>query len=306
MEGLWRWQIKGRPVWLMQLWATEGNGAVGEGMLMLMSGDVEGEPKSGGRAVDLSKPLEAFWSGQYGSSDHQSQIKPQVYLDRYLVLASVAAATAAVYDLDNGSVVGMVKNLPQAELVEDVVLSTDARHIIQVNSDGQFFIHDVTSGRTALSGRVVDDEFIVYTAEGYYWSSYEGAHFVQIKFPGMPSLFPFQQFAGVLDHGDIVKAQLRTGAKPPAAPKLVPPPSLDVAITGQSSGDQVGLHFAARGTAPLQHLRLFADGQLVGDTALAGTDASGDIAVPEASGARWITAQASDAKAWCRRPSRSA
>ena len=56
LEGLWRWQIAGRPVWFLQLWATEGNGGFGEGAMFLMEGDKLGAStaaRTKGRIVDL-------------------------------------------------------------------------------------------------------------------------------------------------------------------------------------------------------------------------------------------------------------
>ena len=273
LEGLWRWEMADRPIWFLQLWATEGNGGIGEGALFLFEGDAKGEPRKGGRIVDLTKPLENFWSGAYGGSDHQTQLKAQVYLDRYLVAASVAGKTIAVYDLKIEKVLVILKDVPQADLIEDVVLTSDAAHIIQINSDGQFFIHELASGHVVLSGRLVDDEIIVYTSEGYYWASYEGAHFVQLHFPGLPGLYPFQQFASILNRPDIVTAQLHPGATTPPSPKLVPPPTLELALAkGVVDDREVHLDVLSRSSVPLARLRVYADGHLIEDTALSGLD----------------------------------
>jgi hypothetical protein len=295
LEGLWRWEIAERPLWFLQLWATEGNGGIGEGVMFLFEGDTKGEPRKGGRIVDLTNPLQNFWSGAYGSTDHQTQLKPQVYLDRYLVAASVAGKTIAAYDLKTDKVLAIIKDVPQADLIQDVVLTSDAAHVIQINSDGQFFIHELSSGRVALSGRVVDDEIIAYTPEGYYWSSYEGAHFVQLHFAGLPGLYPFQQFATVLNRPDIVMAQLHAGAATPPNPKLLPPPTLDMTLVQAGVDDsQVHLDVRAHSSAPLAHLRFYADGHLIEDTGLSGLDMSRRIDVPRSPNARWLTAQVAD------------
>jgi len=295
LEGLWRWEIAERPLWFLQLWATEGNGGIGEGVMFLLEGDRKGEPLKGGRIIDLTNPLQNFWSGAYGATDHQTRLKPQVYLDRYLVAASVAGKTIAAYDLKTDKVLAIIKDVPQADLIEDVVLTSDAAHVIQINSDGQFFIHELSSGRVALSGRVVDDEIIAYTPEGYYWSSYEGAHFVQLHFPGLPGLYPFQQFATVLNRPDIVTAQLHAGAPTPPNPKLVPPPALDMTVVQGSIDDgQVHLDVRAHSSAPLARLRFYADGHLIEDTGLSGLDTSRRIDVPRSPNARWLTAQVAD------------
>src|SRR5204863_8105520 len=116
----------------------------------------------------------------------------------------------------------MIGGMPQADLLEDVLLSIDQRHVIQLNSDGQFFMHEIAPGRLALSGRYVDGEIILYTPEAYYWSSYERAHFVQLRFPGLPGLYSFQQFSAVLNRPELIRARL-AGATSVTQPRLVPP-----------------------------------------------------------------------------------
>ena len=210
-------------------------------------------------------------------------------------MASVAAKSIAVFDIEKGTVTRIFNDVPQADLLSDVILADDARQVIQLNGDGQFFIHEIASGRMPLSGRVVDDEIIVYTREGYYWSSYEGAHFVQLHFPGLPGVFPFQQFANVLDRPDVIKAQIASAAQPPVAPNLAPPPDLSVALAPAEAGSRPKLRITARGTAPLQRLKLYADGQPVSDVGLTGASLTRAIEVPPTGGARWLTAQVSDA-----------
>ena len=173
---------------------------------------------------------------------------------------------------------------PQPGLLANVTLSEDARHVIQLNKDGQFFIHEIASGHTPLTGRVVDDEIIVYTREGYYWSSYEGAHFVQLRFPGLPCVFPLKQFAHVLEHPEIIKGQIASAVQPPIRPKLSPPPDLSVALARAEAGRRPKIFITARGTTPLQRLKLYADGQLVSDVGLDGLSIAQDVEIPPLDG----------------------
>ena len=225
MEGLWRWQVDGNPLWLMQLLTIEGSGAFGQGAIFLL----EGQKKAAGRVTNLSKALEGLWGGQYGSTAHQTRLKPQLFFGRYLVIASVATRNIGIFDVKSGQKVAMIADMPQADLLEDVLLSIDQRHVIQLNSDGQFFLHEIATGRMALSGRYVDGEIILYTPEAYYWSSYEGAHFVQLRFPGLPGLYSFQQFAAVLNRPELIKARL-AGATDATPPRLVPPPVVEARL----------------------------------------------------------------------------
>ena len=303
LEGLWRWQIRGRPIWFLQLWATEGNGGVGEGALFLFEGTNPGHEDKEGRIVDLTQPLSAFWGGAYGIGDDQTKLKPQVYLDRYLVIGSVAAKSIAVYDLEAEKPLAILKDVPQSDLMSEVILTADAAHVIQLNSDGQFFIHEISGGRLALSGRVVDDEIIIYTPEGYYWASYEGAHFVQLRFPGLPGLYPFQQFASVLDRPDIISARLKLGAAAPPPPALVPPPTVDIDRRGiVVDPERIELNVNIRSGEPLAHLRFYADGLRIDDETLEGLKASRQISLPRPANARWLSAQAADVNGLVSKP----
>ena len=276
MEGLWRWQVDGNPLWLMQLLTIEGSGAFGQGAILLL----EGQRKAAGRVTNLSKALEGLWGGQYGSTAQQTRLKPQLFFGRYLVVASVASRTIGIYDVKTGTKAALIEHMPQADLLEDVLLSVDQRHVIQLNSDGQFFLHEIATGRMALSGRYVDGEIILYTPEAYYWSSYEGAHFVQLRFPGLPGLYSFQQFAAVLNRPEVIQARL-AGATDATPPRLVPPPVVEARLVeGGPGGGGRRVQVQARSGEGLARLRLYEDGLLIGDRSMSGSQFAGEIALP--------------------------
>lgn len=289
LEGLWRWQSEGNPLWLMQLFTIEGSGAFGQGALFLL----EGKRGGPGRVVNLSKALEGFWEGQYGGSAQQTRIKAQLFFDRTLVVAHVASRSIGVYDVKEGQKVALLQNIPQADLLEDVLLSADRRHVVQLNSDGQFFVHEIATGRVPLSGRYVDGEIVVYTPEGYYWASYEGAHFVQLRFPGLPGLYAFQQFAAVLNRPDLIQARL-AGASGASPPRLVPPPQVDARLLEASARGGRRLVVDARSSEDLTRLRVYEDGLLIADRPASGPRFQGEIALPAAGNARWATVLATD------------
>ncbi len=290
MEGLWRWEVDGNPLWLLQLLIIEGSGAFGQGAVLLL----EGQRKAAGKVVNLSTALEGLWEGQYGSSAQQTRLKPQLFFGRYLVAASVASRAIGVYDVKAGTKLALITDMPQADLLDDVLLSVDQRHVIQLNSDGQFFLHEIATGRMVLSGRYVDGEIILYTPEAYYWSSYEGAHFVQLRFPGLRGLYSFQQFAAVLNRPDVIKARL-AGASAAELPRLVPPPVVEARlIEGTASGGGRRVAVQARSGEGLAHVRLYQDGQLISDQSVSGPQYQGEVAVPQTGNARWLTALATD------------
>jgi hypothetical protein len=182
--GLWRWESEGRPLWLLQLLKIEGSGGFGQPALFLLDGR-----RGVNRIVNLTRKLTKLWSGTYGITPQITRLKAHLFSDRYLVLASAAERTIAIFDLRAETITALLREIPQADMLEDVVVSPDRQRIIQINADGQFFVHEAASGRIGISGRFVDGEVILYTTEGYYWSSYEGAHFLQLRFPGSNGLY---------------------------------------------------------------------------------------------------------------------
>ena len=292
MEGLWRWDLEGGPLWLLQLLTIEGSGAYGQGAMLLL----EGQPKAAGRVTNLSKALEGLWEGQYGTTAQQTRLKPQLFFGRYLVVASVASRLDRRLRRQGGQEGGVDPQACRKPTCWRTYCSPSiGRHFVQLNRDGQFFLHEIATGRMALSGRYVDGEIILYTPEGYYWSSYEGAHFVQLRFPGLPGLYSFQQFAAVLT----VPSSSRPGSRaraPPTPPRLVPPPVVEARLLQAASADGGGRRVAvqARSGDGLARLRLYEDGRLIADKGVSGQAFDGEIAVPPGGSARWLTVLGTD------------
>lgn len=135
--------------------------------------------------------------------------------------------------------------------------------LVQSNCDGQMFIYD--PGRSAtpiLAGRVHDEELILYTPEGYYASTYEGAHFIHVAFPGRPGVHSFEQFAKVLERPDVIRAALDATRRPAEQPRLQPPPVVE-ATTVSDAADHASIEVTARANGELQTLELYEDGQIV-------------------------------------------
>ena len=288
--GLWGWVANGRPLFLLQTFQIEGTGAFGSGNIYLLDG------RQGASSV-TAIAAEGFWDGNYGSTAEQTRLRVQLVSDRYLVMASAVDKTLAVYDVTTRTVVAVLKDVPQADLIADLAMSTDGRLVIQINSDGQFFIHDVASRRLIVLGRYLDGETILYTKEGYYWSSYEGAHFLNLRFPGVAGQFPFHQFASILNRKDIVEARLRGAGDSQAPPALAPPPTADMEFatgTLQMAAGKLLVRVRAASPSGVVHLRFYQDGQLIRQVEATGKDYQSEVALDTAPHARWLTMLAVD------------
>lgn len=76
-------------------------------------------------------------------SNERTELKTQLVLGRYLVMGSITDKTIVLYDIQTSRVLTTLKTVPQTNLMEDVRLSADAKTVLQINSDGQFFLYDV-------------------------------------------------------------------------------------------------------------------------------------------------------------------
>ena len=294
LEGLWRWEVNGEPLWLLEGVEGQGSGGFAE----INSWILRGQPPAGKVQSVLGDIPENYNPHVTDVDDNAVKPKARIFLDRYLVMGMAGPKIISVIDLKGEQPNVLIRNIPQAELLADVRLSDDAKHVIQVNSDGQFFFHDIARNKMVLAGRFVDGEILFYTPEGYYWSSYEGAHFVQLRFPGLSELASFRQFASVLNRPDFVKAQLKDEfvALPP--PHLTPPPSLQLQLADgllyQGARPELSVRIRATSSIGLERVRFYYDGQLVKDQALTGADVDEVMRLPLSRHARWLTALATD------------
>jgi hypothetical protein len=296
LEGLWRWEVKGAPLWLLQGVEGQGSGGFAEINCWMLRGD----PPGGKVQAVLGDLPEGYNPHVTDLDDKAVRPKARVFLDRYLVMGMAGPKVISIIDLQGERPNVLIQNLPQADLLADVRLTSDGRHVIQINSDGEFFFHDIALKKLVLSGRFVDGEILFYTPEGYYWSSYEGAHFVQLRFPGLPELASFRQFASILNRPDFVKAQLSERSAPLPQPLLTPPPRLSLQLADEPPNDgqpqDIPIHVHATSSVGLEKVRLYFDGQLVKEEAVTGNDVENIIRVHPSPNARWLTALAIDRK----------
>jgi hypothetical protein len=164
-DGVWRWQTSKGAVWLYQCvtnWGASDQGALNQVFVL------DGRKKPG-TVIDLLAQVEGLLGNNNISIDaavQQGRLIANLYLDRFLVLAARAHRTIAVYDLDTAKTVLLISDAPQAELIEDVVLTADMRHAVQLNRDGQFFIHELAAGSNHLNERQMQDQKNLYTPDG--------------------------------------------------------------------------------------------------------------------------------------------
>lgn len=177
--------------------------------------------------------------------------------------------------------------------------------LVQANCDGQMFVLDPSrQEKPLLAGRVVDNEMILYSAEGFYASTYEGAHFVHVGFPGLPGVHSFEQFAGALDRRDVIEAILAGKPVDVAVPALAPPPEVEAAFPVRPGPAVVVGAVVAKASSVvgLAAIELYEDGRLADRRPASGKGAEVAFAPALRPHVRGLSLVAVDAKGFRSRP----
>lgn len=219
--------------------------------------------------IDLApgaQPKDIFGAVILESSYMASEMRPSFQdhtfvarrSDRFLIAQTPGAGRALVYDLAEKKVLQEWSDLPSGNLLMDVLLTEDARHILQINTDGGFYVHQVANGREVLSGRIVDDEIAVWTEAFRFDATAEAAALIDLRFPGLDGQFSLDRFDAALHTPELV-AQVLRGDPPEALPVPIPPD-----LTGEIALDAGRITALAKldPTRQARELRLYQDGIL--------------------------------------------
>jgi hypothetical protein len=129
--------------------------------------------------------------------------KVSVAFGRYLIASGLwtidARRWVLMTDLSVDQIVFFNRDIPEAATFHELAVTEDGATILQTNSNGHLYFHNIASGDIVLRGFDIDDELVVYDPQGYYAATPEGAQFVFLKFPGIPGYNSFQQFARTLE-----------------------------------------------------------------------------------------------------------
>jgi hypothetical protein len=175
-------------------------------------------------------------------------------------------------------------------------VSTDGRFLLQHDSDGQFFLYNLKTGKRVLSGMAVDNEVVVFDDQGHYDATAEGARYVYWLFPGLGQQFAFGQFESRMHRPDIIRAILR-GEDPPSEPvSLSSPPIADLELLTSAPDvrGQVRVRVTAQSQTELKSVRFFVDGTPQREVSVTGRSATAEADAPIPQGVHWVTAVAYD------------
>lgn len=185
------------------------------------------------------------------------------------------------------------EGLPNGDLLLDAWLTDDRRHVIQLNTDGGFYVHSLErDARPLLTGRIVDDEIAVWTPDFHYDATAEAASLIDLKFPGHPAQYSLDRFGPARRVSGLAHLVLQgtwTGDEKPAV--FTPPPNLsgNITLSRDLTGEAAGLITARLNfdTTEVARIAVYQDGQL--SHSITGNELADTIEFKRLKDARWIS-----------------
>ncbi|MBY4771897.1 caspase family protein [Burkholderia ambifaria] len=220
-------------------------------------------------------------------------IDAELYSQRHLLLSITDRPELLDYDLETGKAEVFRAVARRTGAAQRVYRTEDGR-IVRLDRDGSVHIFLPNQQREYLSGRYVDDEFVVFDDVGFYDGTDEGARYVYLNFSGLPEPASLRQFRTSL-RKPFIHDVLVKGIEVPnnARPDLQPPPIAVLSLTAGHPGT-VSVDVSATSSTGLSAISLFMDGRLIRTIPASGNNMTQHEDISLAGPALWVTAQAVD------------
>ncbi|WP_159946404.1 caspase family protein [Rhizobium sp. 18065] len=204
-------------------------------------------------------------------------------------ILSVAPAKGAIALVDRGKkeFAWIGGALPNGDLLQDAWLTADRQHVLQLNSDGNFYVHPLTkNAEPVLSGRIVDDEIAVWTKDFHYDATAEAASIIDLKFPGHYAQYSLDRFGPARRVVGLAQLTLAGTSMSVEEQEVVAlPPSLTGTIMSTPSGSiKADIQFD---DTEVTSIAVFQDGQL--SRSFARDELASTFEFERLKDARWIS-----------------
>ncbi|KJC41015.1 hypothetical protein UP09_20860 [Bradyrhizobium sp. LTSP885] len=195
----------------------------------------------------------------------------------------------------NLETVATIRDVPGAGSVQSLRLSMDGRVLLQLNTDGRLYLYSVAEQKRILSGVSIDGELVLYTDDGFYDGTPDGARYVYRYFSGLGEHHAFSQFASQFRRPELIQAILRGDNPPHPSADIVAPPSADFDLVPAGQVGRFTARVRVRSDIDLKTLRLFVDGAPLEELGLSGRSAEFERPIQIHEGTHWVTAVAYNA-----------
>lgn len=278
------YRIGERTIWLTMFVCVDGSAAFYNSTFVLMDSTL----KDGFMPLAARNPHSDIGTECHGDISY-CEFASRLYDDRYLLIWSTASSAILLFDLDRHEPVFTEFALGRGDLFKEARYSAETRHITQINTDGSFYVYDVTTAERVLEGRYVDDETIAWAPDLRFDASPEGANYVNLRFPGQKGQYAFQQFAARVKRPGLVQDVFERRYTPVSQSLALPP-----RLTGSMEDAGERIVGEARPLGAVE-LRIYQDGLLTDTIPVSPDDSAVPIDVKRAPGARWAALVAHDA-----------
>jgi hypothetical protein len=284
---IWRWRGATGGRWIVQSSYSEGSGAFPNGCVIVFR-------------ESSSRPVSLMDSDLLGIETASGQ---GIDVDVFRVTDSIIAIASRVtnringirlFEVESGNTIGALMPIADGPMLSELRLTRDAKHLVQLNKDGRFYVRRVADGKAELQGAYVDNEIVVMTDDGRYDTSYEGAESVQLHFDGIPGLFAVNQFEALLRRNGLAKDVLNDSSVESRSGTVLAPPAVQLTLSANANGGQRSGKVVANSSRGLSAIHVHVDGRLVSSIPVSGQHAEVPVSLPDPGGGRWVSAIAVD------------
>lgn len=289
ITNAWTWEAGGMSVALLQSQCDVGNGGLsGNGALHLVVKNSSGDTQVVDlvaeiikRKTDAAGKIFADEFDTLGLSEKRA-VSSFLIGSRYIAVVGTDRSFI-VYDIVAMSLKYYIMDIPGGDIVDSLSLTKDDRYLVQGNGDGQLFLYRFEDGRRVLSGYFINDEVVLYTADGFFDATFEGASFVNVRFPGILADFSLSQFDEQLRRPSVIHDIIAGKGIAPTSPSILIPPTVRVAIDREASFALIPVRVEAQAEDGLARIDVYTDGVLDRQIAISGASASTvyDLVVPQ-------------------------
>lgn len=286
----WTWRGAGRQLTLFNGHCAGGSSGSIVGTLFLHDSRFPGQIVN--LDANFALPALSFATGCQ-SSMSGCPFRLGLAHGRYMLIWSREARAAAVYDIERRRMQASLHSLASGALLDEISVSPDGRTLVQMNEDGSFAVFDIV-GRPGtyipqdraepgaamqpdlwtkqaapmLNGAYRDDEIVVWTPNGAYDATYEGAAQVNLRLPGLTGRYAIGQFESLLRRPGLAEAVV--GRRFDDSPiTIAAPPTIGARIAREE--DRIAVEVGQRFGGALREILVFQDGLLTDRLAAAGS-----------------------------------
>jgi hypothetical protein len=303
---VWTLKHRGEVVQFIQYLQIHGSRGVPDGLIAAVRADEAGGSRSilALQADYMPDDLDELGLGETARAELEARatsiaITPAFGVRLFRLSEDLVAfldpqRRLVVVDMSKAYAQTVFADIEGADDVNTIGMTRDGRHLVQLNSDGRFFILGLDTGKIALSGLYLDDEAVIYDEGLRYVSTDEGARYVNLKFPGDRNLYSLDQLSAGLRRDGLVQDRLAGRFQPIAAPVVPVPPRLLVEAAGSSDGGTDIVRIRAEAVNGLAAITVHRDGVPIRSVPISGARADITLDLPVLPETRFLAIRAED------------